>query len=293
MTIKHLVLSGGAYRGIYMIGAINNLIKNKFIELDKIETIHCVSVGSLIASCICLNLDFNNLKEFIINKPWDKLFDFKPEYILTLTSSTGLYDINIFYDIFSNILKWKGLNKDITLKELYELSNIELNIYSTELYNWKQKCFSYKNYPDLKLIEAVYMSSTLPCLFKPMLLDNLYYLDGGLINSYPLNYCLDCSFNTNEILSIVVKNDNPKKLLENKEANIINIGWCILNNILNKGQDNYYENGNIKYELIIPCPILNLNESIKIIKEKNMRKKMILQGDNYANLFITYITRRY
>ena len=57
MTIKHLVLSGGAYRGIYMIGAINNLIKNKFIELDKIETIHCVSVGSLIASCICLNLD--------------------------------------------------------------------------------------------------------------------------------------------------------------------------------------------------------------------------------------------
>ena len=292
MTIKHLVLSGGAYRGIYMIGALNNLIKQKFIEIDQIKTIHCVSVGSLIASCICLNLDFDNLEEFIVNKPWDKLFDFKPGYLLSLTSSTGLYDINIFYDIFSNILKWKGLNRDITLKQLYELSKIELYIYTTKLHDWVQECFSYKTHPDLKLIEAVYMSSTLPGLFKPQFFNNTYYLDGGLINSYPLNYCLDCSFNTNEILSIVVKNENPKKLIENKSMNIINFGWCILNNILHKGQDDYYENGNIKYELIIPCQILNLDESIKIIRERSLRKKMVSEGNKYANLFITYITRQ-
>ena len=292
-TIKHLVFSGGAYRGIYMIGALNKLIKEEFIKLDEIKTIHCVSVGSLIASCICLKLDFNNLSEFVINKPWDKLFDFNTEYLFKLTTSIGLYDINIFYDIYSNILKWKGLKKDITLKELFLLSNIELYIYSTNLYSWKKECFSYKTHPDLKLIEAVYMSSTLPCVFTPLFMNNTYYLDGGLINSYPLNECLDCSFNKNEILSIVVKNERSNEILNNNNNNnIFTFGWSILNNILNKGQDDYYKNGSIKYELIIPCQNLNFNEAIKMIKEKSNREEIINEGEKYANLFLNYITKQ-
>lgn len=293
MTIKHLVFSGGAYRGIYMIGALNKLIKEKFINLNEIETIHCVSVGSVIASCICLNLDFDYLEEFVINKPWDKLFNFNTEYLLTLTTSIGLYNIDIFYDIYSNILKWKGLKKDITLKELYDLSNIEMYIYSTNLYSWKKDCFSYKTHPNLKLIEAVYMSSTLPCVFTPLFMNNTYYLDGGLINSYPLNECLDCSFNKNEILSIVVKNDSSNEILINNNINLFTFGWCILNNILNKGQDDYYKNGNIKYELIIPCQNLNLNEAVKIIKEKTSREEIINEGEKYAKLFLSYITKQY
>jgi len=202
MTIKHLVISGGAYRGLYMFGAYKYLIEQKFIELDNLESIHCVSVGSIFAAFICLKLNLNELQEYIVNKPWDKLFDFSPEYILKLTNDLGIYDIDIFINIYSTLLKSKGLSKDITLKELYEYSNIEIFIYSTKLSTWEKEMFSHKTHPNLKLIDATYMSSTLPGLFKPLFFNNSYYLDGGLINSYPLNDCLDCSYNKNENLLI-------------------------------------------------------------------------------------------
>jgi predicted patatin/cPLA2 family phospholipase len=125
-------------------------------------------------------------------------------------------------------------------------------------------------------------------------MNNTYYLDGGLINSYPLNECLDCSFNKNEILSIVVKNERSNEILNNNNNNnnIFTFGWCILNNILNKGQDDYYKNGSIKYELIITCQNLNFNEAIKMIKEKSNREEIINEGEKYANLFLNYITKQ-
>ena len=289
MTIKHLVISGGAYRGLYMLGAYKYLIQEKFIKYNEIKTIHCVSVGSLFAVLICLNLNLDQLEEYIVNKPWDKLFNFSPEFILKITNGLGIYDINVFIDIYSTLFKSKGLSKDITLKELYEYSNIEMFIYSTRLSNWKKQIFSYKTHPDLKVIDATYMSSTLPCVFKPIFYDNSYHLDGGLINSYPLNECLDCSYNRNEILSIVAKNDSANEIIRNKQdINLFSFSWCILNNIISNSQENYYNNGTIKNELIIPVKNLDINDASNIIKNKNMRTNIIRDGEKFAKLFLTY-----
>ena len=35
--IKHLILSGGSWKGFYMLGVIQELIKKKYIEIDKIQ----------------------------------------------------------------------------------------------------------------------------------------------------------------------------------------------------------------------------------------------------------------
>ena len=295
MDIKHLVFSGGAYRGLYMFGAYKHLIEQSYIKHNILQSIHCVSVGSIFAALICLNLDLNELEEYIINKPWDKLFNFSPEFILKLTSELGIYDIDIFVDIFTTLLKSKGLSKDITLKELYEYSNIEIFIYTTKLSTWEKDVFSHKTHPDLKVIEATYMSSTLPGLFKPIFFNESYYLDGGLINSYPLNECLDCSYNPMEILSIVAKNESASEIIRNKnEINLFSFSWCILNNIISNSQENYYHNGRIENELIIPVKNLDINDASNIIKNKNIRTEIIKDGENFAKLFLSYkITKQY
>jgi len=289
MTIKHLVLSGGAYRGFHIFGAFKYLIDKEFIFQKNLKTIHCVSVGSLFGSLLCMGLNLDSLQEYIVNKPWEKIFHLTPEYLFKLNKNFGIYDIDVFVDIFTTLLKSKGKNKNITLKELYEYSNIELYIYSTKLSDWKKIEFSYKTHPDLKVIDAVYMSSTLPCVFKPLFYHDSFYLDGGLTNSYPLNECLDCSFNRNEILSIVVKNDEPQKILSN-ETNMMSYMWCILNNIIVNSQENYYKNGTIKNELIIPVKNLNLKEATEVVKNIQSRKNLIEDGEKFAKLFVNYTT---
>ena len=52
MTIKHLVLSGGAYKGFYTIGALKYLNDNKFYNLENIETMYGTSVGGLVAAIL-------------------------------------------------------------------------------------------------------------------------------------------------------------------------------------------------------------------------------------------------
>ena len=48
MTIKNIVMAGGAYNGLYIIGALKYLIENSFFDINNIETIYGTSVGGFI-----------------------------------------------------------------------------------------------------------------------------------------------------------------------------------------------------------------------------------------------------
>ena len=54
MPIKHLVFSGGAYKGFYTLGALKHLSETSFYKLDDIENIYGASVGSIISLIIIL-----------------------------------------------------------------------------------------------------------------------------------------------------------------------------------------------------------------------------------------------
>ena len=46
------------------------------------------------------------------------------------------------------------------------------------------------------------MSSSLPGIFMPTIIDNCCYIDGGVMCNYPLNQCLRDHTNKDEILGI-------------------------------------------------------------------------------------------
>ena len=75
MTIKNIVLSGGAYKGFYTVGALKHLSSENFYDIDDIENIYGVSVGSLIGLLLCLKLEWSDVLENIIYRPWENLFN--------------------------------------------------------------------------------------------------------------------------------------------------------------------------------------------------------------------------
>ena len=202
MTIKHLVISGGGPLGLRYLGALEKLERLEFWKRDQIESIYATSVGSIIGAFICLKYDWDTLYKYIIERPWKDAFKVTPKQLFDSYYNKGLFDKTVAEIIFKPLLKAKDLELTITLKELFEYSNIDFHIFTFELNSFRTVEITHNTYPNMLLMDALTMSSALPGIFMPTLIDDKCYIDGGVMCNYPLNQCLRDHPDENEILGI-------------------------------------------------------------------------------------------
>ena len=86
MTIKHIVLSGGGYNGLYMLGCINKLLEKEFIDISNVKTIYGTSFGALCGFMLCLKMDWKDIIEYFIERPWEKDIDIKLDLLIVMPS---------------------------------------------------------------------------------------------------------------------------------------------------------------------------------------------------------------
>ena len=221
MPIKHLVLSGGGPIGISFLGALEYLTNEKYINTDEIETIYATSIGTVMSTILCLNYDWPTINKYIIERPWHHIFKVNAKQIMDTYSNKGLYDITIIEKTFKPLLEAKDLSISITLKEFSEYCKKDLHFFAFDLNTYQTVDFSNKDYPDLSLLKAIFISCSLPGIFTPTIMDDKCLIDGGTLANFPLNYCLQEHTNIDEILgfNFVYKNDDGTKCSGN---NIIN-----------------------------------------------------------------------
>jgi NTE family protein len=80
----------------------------------------------------------------------------------------------------------KGVNPSITLKELYDLNSVDFQIMATNLNKYCYKKFNHLETPDVKVLDAVRMSISVPFLFTINEFEGDIHVDGGLIDNYPI-----------------------------------------------------------------------------------------------------------
>ena len=203
MPIKHIVIPGGGPIGFQALGAIQYLEQNNFFKIDNIETLYATSIGTVIAVLIALKFDnWDIINDYMIKRPWQNVFQIDITQIFNFFSNKGIFDINTINIFFKPLLNAKDLPMDITLKDFYEYSNIELHIFSLEINKFEVIDCSYITHPDLSLIKAVHMSCAVPVLFAPVCIDNKCYIDGGVVCNDPLNYCIKRSDNMEDIFAL-------------------------------------------------------------------------------------------
>ena len=294
MTIKHLVLSGGAYKGFYMIGALEYLMDNKFVDLNNIETIYGVSVGAMMGLCICLGIDIKDLKKYLVTKEWKNSFNFSINSVLNVIQKKGYLDKEFMKSIYKTLFRAKGLSINSTFKDIYEHSKIELNIFATNMTTFKLEQYSHKTHPEMLVIDAVYMSSSLPFIFQPEIINDNCYIDGGIINPYPLNICLsdlkkkNPDINYKEILGFKILNDKLENITSN--SSIFEMGFNLINTLIDENHKHQIKKV-LNYEIIIPTRDLPPNEVRKIICFREKREALIKIGANYGKIFLNYLNQ--
>jgi len=230
MTIKHFVFSGGGPTIMTLYGVLKYLNQQNFYDLNNIKSIHATSSGAIIAVLILLSDNWDVLEDYILKRPWDKLFNIEPINLLNLWQKKGILDDEIYKAILKPFLQVKDFEENITLKDFYEKNNVEIYIYVTNINSkeFESISLSYKTHPSLELYKAIAMSGAVPLLFMPMYDNNKCYIDGGILNNYPLNECIHLNNNMDEILGIKIINNetfedvNDETILPNYLYNIIN-----------------------------------------------------------------------
>jgi predicted acylesterase/phospholipase RssA len=293
MTIKHLVIAGGGPLGLMYLGALEKLEKEHFWNIDNIETIYGTSVGSIIGAIICLKYDWETLNKYIIERPWHDAFKVSARQIFDSYYNKGLYDKKIAEIIFKPLLEAKDLNINITLKQFYEYSKIDLHIFTFDLNKFETVELSHTLFPDLSLLQALTMSSALPGIFMPTIIENQCYIDGGIMCNYPINQCIRDHQHHNEILGICSNcedtMDNRTNVEITSESSLLEYVICISINTINHIRKSV-KITNI--ENTVKCNVINspltLDALQDAVSNQDLRRQWIKLGEEDASNFILH-----
>lgn len=181
--IKNLVFSGGGIKGYSFIGCLKALEELKII--NHIQAISCTSIGALFSFLIVIGYNSNELEQIFSNINFNNLqnldfFNFKNSY--------GFDNGEKIIKFLKVLIKEKGFNNDIKFLELFEKTKIDLIITGTNISKQKIEYFNYKSYPDMEVIKALRISMSIPIVYEYVKFNDDIYVDGGLLDDYPIDY---------------------------------------------------------------------------------------------------------
>jgi predicted acylesterase/phospholipase RssA len=278
--VRHIVLSGGGTVGFSSYGLLKETNRLGIWKLENIKTIYATSAGAMIGVIISLGYEWGTLDDYLIKRPWQNVFKMNMYSLIDSFHKRGIFNIKTFEDAFLPLFLGKDISIDITMKEFYELTQIELHFFATEMMEYKYVDMSYITHPDWRVIDVVYCSSALPIIFSPILKDDKCYCDGGLINNYPIEACLEkTNINSDEVMGIRKKCFKIEKASINDSSSLLEYIMIILNHFSKKFMHmNDHDNKCIHNEYIIEAEVTTILNIFSLISNTEERVKLIQLG---------------
>lgn len=180
-----LCISGGGIKGIYYLGALDNLLTRKAINLQSINTYIGSSVGALICFCLILGVKpFPLLLKLIYSR-------FLLKFNLSSSEWSNNFPKSVFeFEVILNFLE-ELLNKvepaalSLTFKELHEKTGKHFIVSTYNISHYEMEYLSSKTTPSLKCITALQMSCSIPLIFPPVKVNDIFYADPIIVGGMP------------------------------------------------------------------------------------------------------------
>ena len=243
----NIIFAGGGFKGWAYIGTIRAL--NELIQFEKIKTITGVSIGSVFGLFYLLKIPWETILNVIMNINFKDLLDIDIDNILV---NQSVLDGIKYSDTIKEIISLK-IDPDITFKELYYHTSILFTVNALNINTSEIEYFNYLTTPDIKIIDSIVASSSIPLLFPAYKINEYYYYDGGLCNNCPVNYIDELNTLAFDISAFSDKNNSKIKILD--------LIYTLIN-ISNKAHKN--NNDTIIYQILdsrFKNETLNINQT--------------------------------
>ena len=320
-NIKHLVMSGGVIYGFTFFGIMKEMHQSGKINMFDIQSIHATSAGSIIGTMLALwtvsppidasgekIFEWEILENYLVQRPWQHVFQFSLQTILNCYQKCGIFQINTMKEILDSLFNSRDLDiSTITMQEFYDLTQIELHYFTVNLNKFNMVDISYKTHPTWRVLDAVYSSSCAPILFSPHILDEKHetdiscqsivtkYVDGGFLIHYPIEQCLQwCDkhgYARDTVLGINLLT-TPEQTTNNHLLNkytLLDYFYTVTKHFYHMYSDltvceyNYLLQEKCPHEIHIN-PTLHVMDVITIARSSDERRKLIQLGQKVAIL---------
>ncbi|KFN03036.1 patatin [Bacillus clarus] len=185
---RNLVFEGGGVKGVAYIGVLRYL--NEEMILPQIQRFGGTSAGAITALLLGLSVPFEKIEE--IHKKMnfkafkDHDFLFIQDNIRLFFDGFGIYKGDFFTEWIGKIIEdWTG-SKDTTFQQLYEKTGKDVFFQGTNISTHQLRTFSRETTPDIPLVIAVRITMSIPFFFKSVKWEEEYYVDGGVLDNYPI-----------------------------------------------------------------------------------------------------------
>ena len=289
MTIKNIVINGGGHIVFNAYGALKEAHNRGLWKYDEIECFFGTSSGAMMSLILALNYSWEDMDNFIINRPWNHVFRFNIMSIFDYYTNKGILDISFIYEIFTPLLKGKDIETSVTFSEFHALTGKRLYFYATDLTTFDIIELSHETYPNMKLLDGIYASSCLPILCRPLKVENTYLMD-GLFCNYPISKCLDKVKTLEETLGIRNENIYISEETDYENMTIASFLSSILNKLIFNYQTRVFTVCKPKHEIAIKIYSSDIYQIFSAANNQEERIKLINDGVKDAIEYITSIS---
>ena len=260
-TYKNLILGGANLSIFTYIGSLYILEQNNL--LTTIENYYTTSFTSILILLLNLEYTIDEIFKLYNDIELINILDINNYDILNIITNYGLYNGNYIENKIQYILESKNYNKNITLLELYNITNKSLNIVCINLSNSLEELINYKLYPNMEVYKLIKIGLTIPFFIIPFKYNNNIYISGLILNNFPSNYC-----NINESLAFITNNikihtyNNIIEYIILIIYNLIQLKYKIHNNIIQ-----YNVTNDLNIFITLEEKLTDYNYGLKIMKE--------------------------
>ncbi len=191
---RNLVFEGGGVKGLTYGGALEVLSQQGI--LDKVERVAGTSAGSITAVLVALRYTPEEIRTLLFNLDFKQFEDGGATGIFRLFRRFGWFEGDALLDTLRCIVGEKTGNRKSTFRELRAKGFLDLHMFSTDLTTGEVRDLSFDTTPDLEVALAARMSGSFPLFFAAIERDQDWFVDGGVVENYPVD-----TFDTKEGLN--------------------------------------------------------------------------------------------
>jgi len=207
-----LVISGGAIKVFYLLGALQSAYDKKLLE--NITTYVGTSAGAMLSYLLCIGYSPIEILLFVYTHQW--LEKQQALNVVSLIEGEGATTFSYIHDGLEKLTINK-IGKFLTLGKLREEFGKTLICTSYNMTTCKLEYLGPDTYPDLPCLTALRMTANVPILFSRFKYMDSYYVDGGLVDNFPVTKAEEIG---TRILGINLE-INKKELQDNVEDGVL------------------------------------------------------------------------
>lgn len=178
-----LVMSGGGVKGLGLLGALQFLADKH--KLKNIQKFIGTSVGAIIG--YLLSIGYSPIEIMVtINQKQIIERMVNGLNMLDLVHHGGALNFFILHEFLEDMTISK-VGHVLTLRQLFDEFGKHLICCTYNYHTKESEYLDYVNHPNLPCLTALRMSSTLPFLFRPFPYEGHLYLDGAVLDNFPVS----------------------------------------------------------------------------------------------------------